>query len=117
MKTLKKILLISTLAISSSAIAHSDGHGKVNPKEVIQIALKSAKMLTFKDHGMSVGKIDASWNNMSKEQFSIIERGDFNYTVKAINTDTKQELYFSINKAGEINDVKDGSTVSHGHAH
>lgn len=117
MKTLKKILLISVLAISSSAFAHSDGHGKVSPKEVIQIALKSAKMLTFKDHGMSVGKVDASWNNMSKEQFSIIEKDDFNYIVKAINTDTKQELYFSINKAGEINDVKDRRSSNHGHAH
>jgi arylamine N-acetyltransferase len=74
-------------------------------------------MLTFKDHGMSVGKIDKSWNDLTKEQFRIVEEGKSNFIVKAINTKTKKTLYFNISKKGEIKDVKDGSAFSDGHGH
>jgi hypothetical protein len=117
MNILKKIILISTLAISASTFAHSDGHGKLNADKVISIAQTSAKMLTFKDHGMSVGKIDKSWNDLTKEQFRIVEEGESNFIVKAMNTKTKNVLYFDISKKGEIKDVKSGGSFSDGHGH
>ena len=117
MNILKKIILISTLAISASTFAHSDGHGKISTDKVISIAQASAKMLTFKDHGMSVGKIDKSWNDLTKEQFRIVEEGQSNFIVKAINTETKRVLYFNISKSGEIKDVKAGGAFSDGHGH
>lgn len=117
MNILKKIMLISTLVISASTFAHSDGHGQINTDKVISIAQTSAKMLTFKDHGMSVGKIDSSWNDLTKEQFRIVEEGKSNYIVKAINTKTKRILYFDISKKGEIKDVKSGGSINGGHGH
>lgn len=117
MNIFKKLLLISTLALSSSAFAHSDGHEKISVDKVIEVAQTSAKMLTFKDHGMSVGKVDKSWNDVNKEQFRIVEKGESSYIVKAMNTKTKQILYFNISKNGEIKDVKDGRSFKHGHGH
>ncbi|WP_077285881.1 DUF6488 family protein [Cognaticolwellia aestuarii] len=119
MNIFKKIILISSLALSATVFAHSDGHGKVNAEKVIEIAQTSAKMLSFKDHGMSVGKIDKSWSDVTKEQFRVVEEKKSNYIVKAINTKTKEILYFNISKNGKIKDVKTGSSFnsSHGHSH
>lgn len=114
---LKKIILMSAFAISASAFAHSDGHGRINAEKVIEIAQTSAKMLTFKDHGMSVGKIDKSWNEVTKKQFSIVEKNAPNFIVKAINTKTNETLYFNITKQGEVKDVKDGPSFNKGHGH
>lgn len=117
MNILKKIILISTLAMSATVFAHSDGHGKISADKVILIAQTTAKMLTFKDHGMSVGKIDKSWNDLTKEQFRIVEEKKSNFIVKAINTKMKKTLYFNISKNGEVKDVKDGSAFNEGHGH
>lgn len=119
MNIVKKIVLIFSLSLSASVFAHSDGHGKVNVERVIEIAQTSAKMLSFKDHGMSVGKIDKSWSDVTKEQYKIVEELESNYIVKAINTETKEVLYFNISKNGEIKDVKTGRSFnrSHGHSH
>jgi hypothetical protein len=117
MNILKKLILISSLALSATVFAHSDGHGKVNTEKAIEIAQTSAKMLVFKDHGMSVGKIEPSWNDVTKAQFSLVEEGESSFIVKAINTKTKQILYFNINKKGEVNDVKDGRSFNRGHSH
>jgi hypothetical protein len=117
MNIFKKIILISTLAMSATTFAHSDDHGEINADKVISIAQTSAKMLTFKDHGMSVGKIDKSWNDLAKEQFRIVEERESNFIVKAINTKTKKTLYFNISKNGEVKDVKSGSAFSDGHGH
>jgi len=117
MNILKKIILISSLALSTSVFAHSDAHGKVTAEKVIEIAQTSAKMLSFKDHGMSVGKIDKSWNDVSKEQFRIVEEREASYLVKAVNTKTKETFYFNISKKGEINDVKEGRALNRGHGH
>lgn len=113
----KSIMLISALVISASTFAHSDGHGQINADKVISIAQTSAKMLTFKDHGMSVGKIDKSWNDLTKDQFRIVEEGKSNFIVKAMNTKTKKVLYFDISKKGEIKDVKSGGSFRDGHGH
>lgn len=119
MNIFKQITLMSSLAFSVAVFAHSDGHGKVNTEKVIELAQTSAKMLSFKDHGMSVGKIDKSWSDMAKEQFKVVEEKGANYIVKAINTKTNETLYFEISKAGEIKAVtkRKASNKSHGHSH
>ena len=119
MNIFKKIILISSLVLSATVFAHSDGHGKVNAEKVIEIAQTSAKMLSFKDYGMSVGKIDKSWNDVTKEQFRVVEEKESNYIVKAINTKTKETLYFNISKKGEIKDINKDRAFnrSHGHSH
>ena len=54
-----------------------------------------------------------------KEQFKIIEKGDANYIVKALNTTTKETFYFNISKKGKIKDVRNDHSFNnnHGHSH
>lgn len=119
MRVFKKIILVSSLLMSASVFSHSDGHGTVNAGQVIELAQASAKLLSFKDRGMSVGKVDDSWAVVTKENFDIVEGNESNYIVKAVNAKTKQVLYFMISKNGEVKDVIDGSVFnrSHGHSH
>ena len=117
MNIFKKIILVSTLAISASVFAHSDGHGKINAAKAIEIAQTSAKMLTFKAHGMSVGKINKSWENVKKSQFEIVKKNEASYIVKATNMKEKEVLFFTISKKGEVKDVIDGRSFNQGHGH
>lgn len=111
--------LISTLIISSSAFAHSGGHGKVDKNTIIQAAQIATKTLTFKDKGMSVGKLDSSWNQVAKDKFELVEETSSQFIVKATNNQNQQTLYVKITKAGKVIDVKDASSFknTHGHSH
>lgn len=119
MKALIKIALVSTFVLSASAMAHSDGHGKVDKKKIIASAQTSAKALAFKDKGMSVGKLDSSWNTVSKDSFKLVEETKEAIIVKAINNENNQTIYFKVSKAGKVLDVKDATSFkgSHGHSH
>lgn len=74
MNIFKKALLISTLVISSSTFAHSNGYGKVSANKALQFAQTSTKMFTLKYHCMSVGKIDKSGGDVNKEQFRLVKK-------------------------------------------
>lgn len=118
MKTLAKLLLITLTFISSAVFAHGgDSHGKANPAKALEIAQSTAKKLTFKANGMSIGKIDKSWNNIAKEDFIMVEMNDEAYLVKAKNKANDQELFFIVGKDGKVKDVKDGKSFSKGHGH
>jgi len=117
MKALVQLILISTLVVTTSVMAHGDGHGKLDKKKIIQAALTSAKMLTFKDKGMSVGKLDSSWNQVAKDQFEMVEESKDTVIVKAKNTQNSQVLYFTVSKGGKVLDVKDAKTFEHAHGH
>ncbi|OKY27813.1 DUF6488 family protein [Thalassotalea sp. PP2-459] len=119
MKTLKKLAVISTLLFTTSAFAHGDGHSEVDKKKILQAAQTSAKTLTFKDKGMSVGKLDGSWNKVAKDSFKFVEETKEAIIVKAMNNENNQTIYFKISKAGKVLDVKDESSFKdyHGHSH
>ncbi len=68
MKLLKAFLLLVIVVTSSGAMAHGGGHGAIEGDKAVALAQTSAKMLTFKSYEMSVGKLDESWNQVTKEQ-------------------------------------------------
>ena len=119
MKALVKLALISAFVISTSAIAHSEGHGKVDKKKILASALTSAKALTFKDKGMSIGKLDSSWNKVSKDSFELVEETDEVIVVKAKNDENNQTIFFKLSRAGKVLDVQDERSFkgAHGHTH
>ena len=117
MKIFSITFLVAAITMSSSLWAHSFGHGEVSADEILYIAQKSAKMLTFKDQGMSVGKIDNSWNTIGAGAFKIVEQSDLGFIVKATNDEKDQTLYFEINPNGQVRDVKDASSFSNNHGH
>ena len=115
--------LISTLCFvlgiaSANAVAHSD-HGSIDAGKAIEVAQKSAKMLTFKSYGMSVGKIDASWNKVSIDEFELVESTHDGFLIKANNPANKQTLFFTVLKSGEVQAVETNSEFkkAHGHHH
>jgi len=117
MNLLKTTALISLLLWSASTLAHSDGHGKIDADKAINIAQTSAAKLTFKSYGMSVGKIDKSWNDVKETQFVVVEEGEDNYIVKATNPKISEVLYFDIRKNGKITDVNNSNVFKKGHGH
>jgi len=119
MKILSKLAVISTFLFTTSVFAHGDGHGEVDKNKILQAAQTSAKGLTFKDKGMSVGKLESSWNKVSKDSFKLVEETKEAIIVKAINNVNKQTIYFKVSKAGKVLDVKDATSFkgSHGHSH
>ncbi|REL35641.1 DUF6488 family protein [Thalassotalea euphylliae] len=116
---ISRLVLASTLIFTSSAFAHGDGHSKLDQSKIIQAAQTSAKMLTFKDKGMSVGKLDSSWNKVAKGAFKLVEETDNAIIVKATNTNNQQTLLFNVSKGGKVLDVKEAKSQSgeHGHSH
>lgn len=119
MKILIKLAAITAIVFTTSAMAHSDGHGKVDKNKILASAQTSAKTLTFKDKGMSVGKLDSSWNKVSKDSYKLVEETKEALIVKAINNENNQTIYFKISKAGKVIDVNDARSFkgSHGHSH
>lgn len=117
MKSLLTLVLTSSLLLSSFAFAHSDGHGKVDDKKIIQAAQTLAKTLTFKDKGMSVGKLDSTWNKVAKEKFEVVEKSADSILVKATNPQISQTLFFVVSKGGKVLEVKEKKVFKHDHGH
>ena len=117
MKSLLKLVLTSALLLSSSAFAHSDGHGKVDEKKIIQAVQSLTKTLTFKDKGMSVGKLDGSWSKVAKESFEVVEQNSDTLLVKATNAKNHQTLFFVVSKSGKVLEVKEEKVFKHDHGH
>ena len=105
MQSMIKFALISLIVamLSVSQVnAHPGGHGKISAIEAKELALRAAKMLTFKDHGMSVGKIDKSWATVSFDQFNVVQENGARFILQADNSVTKETLYFTVSKQGEV---------------
>ena len=123
MKKLIGILFTAMLTLTNSAFAHGDGHGEetagISISKAIDLAQTSAKMLTFKDHGMSVGKIDESWNKVSEQQFTLKEQTNSQYIIAGYNQKLEQTLYFTVTKSGQVKAVEKAKAFkkNHGHAH
>lgn len=94
--------LVTILLTVSQVNAHPGGHGKISALEAKELSLRAAQMLTFKDHGMAVGKIDKSWANVGFDQVSMIEENGARFVVKAENQEIKEILYFTVSKQGEV---------------
>ena len=117
MKMLKHLVFVSTVVFATSVWAHGEGHGNADIEQVTQAAQTTAKMLTFKDKGMSVGKLDSSWNSVGQGEFELVEETQQGFIVKATNKKNQQTLFFKINKLGTVLDVKDAKAFSHSHGH
>lgn len=96
------ISILITILVMSQVNAHPGGHGKISALEAKELSLRAAQMLTFKDHGMAVGKIDKSWANVGFDQVSMIEENGARFVVKAENKEIKETLYFTVSKQGEV---------------
>ena len=89
----------------------------MDEKNIIQAAQTLAKTLTFKDKGMSVGKLDSTWNNVAKDKFEIVEQSADSMLVKASNDQNHQTLFFVVSKSGKVMDVKEEKAFKHDHGH
>ena len=108
MKHIKVLTIASALLASSNAFAHGGAHGEVSVMEVIQAAQTTAKTLTFKNNGMSVGKLDTSWNKVAQGDFELVE---------ATNSENGETLFFSISKKGKVLNVEKATSFDKGHGH
>ena len=61
---------------------------------------------------MSVGKLDSSWNKVTKDNFTVVEETRDAVLLKATNAQNSQTLLFIVSKAGKVMDVKDEKILS-----
>ena len=111
MNKLISIILVCSTLISTGTLAHSghdhgSEHEQVSEQQAISIAVKSIKKLTFKDYGFEVGKLNDSWKGISSQVLSVINEHDDYYLIKALNNNDGGEVYFKIDKSGQLLDVK-----------
>ena len=118
-KQLIKLFSLCLLVISTSTWAHSGGHGKVSEQQAVNLAFESVKKLTFKDYGLTIGKLDSSWNKVGKQAFELAEANEQQFIVKAKNDALKQEIFYIMSANGRIIDVVDKQAFKkeHGHHH
>ena len=119
MKTLITLILTVTLTFSATVFAHSGGHDNISGGNAVSIAHTSAKMLTVKDHGMAIGKLDESWSKVERKDYYVAEQNARQYIVKATNKANGQTLFFTISKEGQLQDIADQNSFksAHGHSH
>lgn len=118
---MKKVIVIlgflSGLFFVELAHAHLGGHGELDGAKVIGLAQTSAKMLTFKAGSMSVGKLEPSWNDVTRTRFNIVEETKETFIISALNPKNEQRLYFIVSKNGMVEDVQDAKQFNKVHGH
>lgn len=123
MKTLVLFIVAVTLFSPGHSLAHPGGHGEmrmeIEDSQALDIVRSMTRAMTFKDRGYSVGKIDVSWAKVAKEHFKLVDESESSFVYKATNTDISQTLFFTINKTGRVESVKESAnlTQEHGHQH
>lgn len=117
MKIIRQSILVSTLVFTASVFAHGGGHGKLDESKIIQAAQTYAKTLTFKDKGMSFGKLDSTWNKVAKDNFEVVEETADSILVKATNTQNHQTIFFVVSESGKVLEVKEEKVFKHEHGH
>lgn len=105
MKKFISVIAIFLALISGGTMAHGE-HGVISDQQAISIAATSVKQMTFKEFGFEVGKLDASWKNLSPEQFSVTSFEESFYVVSASNTNATHQIFFKIASNGQVLDVK-----------
>ncbi len=101
MKNLMVMLFITLMLNMGTALAHGD-HGKISAKQAVQVALKAAKNLTFKDFGFNVGKLDESWKSLTTEDFKLYAAQANRYIISASNKTDNKTIYFLMTMSGEV---------------
>ncbi|HBY85462.1 MAG TPA: hypothetical protein DEO86_06270 [Colwellia sp.] len=101
MKKLIVTLFIVLMFKTGSVLAHAE-HGKVSPKDAIQIAMKTTQQLTFKDFGFTVGKLNRNWKGLTVEDYKLYAAEANRYVVSASNKISEETIYFLMSMSGEV---------------
>lgn len=103
---LKNILFtIALLFVSQLVNAHGGGHGPVEEKQAMIIAVNTAKQFVEFDPGLDFGKLDASWNNVTIKNAVLHKKGDGYYIIAITNISEKRLLYVLVSIEGEVYDA------------
>ena len=121
MKILTVLLISACSLFSTGLLAHPGGHGEmrleIGDTQALDIVKSMTRALTFKDRGYEAGKLDVSWLDVTKEEYQLVEESDSVFIFKAKNSKNDQTLFFTINKNGRVQTIKDASGFSKGHGH
>ena len=108
MKILVYAALLGALIGQGKVLAHSD-HGVIDGQTALRIASKSTKQLAFKDFGFEVGKLDASWMELNKDNYTVVEVLENSYIISAENLAKEKTIFFQIANSGQLIKVKNSN--------
>lgn len=98
-------LIIMFGFISTSAQAHSGGHGEIvlNESQAISVAHSVATQFITQDPGLGFGKLDPSWKTLPAAAMRIHRKQDDYYIVSLTNKD--KTLFILISIFGDVYDA------------
>ncbi len=99
------MFLMCSMFYYSHVMAHVGGHNEITASQAIELAYTTTKKMAFKDMGYGTGKLDESWSNVEKSNFSISEIKSNNYVVKGVNENNGEEILLTIDVEGLIIDI------------
>ena len=105
---MKKILLLLSLLLmshSQTALSHGGGHGPISEPKAIEVATFTINQFVHFDAGLGFGKLNKSWNSISKDGKRIHKKGDGYYIVSATNKQESKTLYILMSVGGELYDA------------
>ncbi len=99
--TMACVLLMLNVGVN----AHPGGHGPVDEKQAIYIAVETAKQFIEFDPGLGFGMLGKSWNNITTRDASIFKEGDGYYIIVINNRADNKKLYVLESMEGEVYDA------------
>jgi len=104
-KRLYSIAIVLVMLQAQNALAHTGGHGPINPETANYIALNAVDQFTEFDPGLGFGMLPGSWKKLSLDSAKIEVEGDGYYIVSVENKTEGKKLYFLISIVGDIYDA------------
>lgn len=102
----KLITIIFGIILSAQvANAHPGGHGPIDEKHAIEIALDVSEQFVEFDPGLDFGKLHPSWKNIPIENGAINKKGNGYYIVSITNKHQGKILYILLSINGEVYDA------------
>ncbi|WP_281248651.1 DUF6488 family protein [Thalassovita taeanensis] len=93
------------LAAASQVIAHSEGHGSIEPAVALENAINAADHLTRVSVDRDWSPLAKSWSQLSTSSAKILAVVDGDYVVAVTNPDDGRILYILVAFNGAIVDA------------
>ncbi len=96
---------IMSLVYGQAVLAHGDGHAAINDEQAVTVATAAVAELVASDVGLGFGKLDPSWNRVSKNAKRVESKKGGYYIVSVQNKGEGRTLFILMSEGGAVYDA------------